>query len=277
MKDIFKSNRFKLVAGIIALLLVGALIAAANGRGETAQSSVIGTVFAPCHFVAQKISNTIDRISKNASGNAVYEKEIASLNDEIGELRSQLADYENLKMQNELYKEFLDLKEENKDYKFVETSIIGRDSADIYKSFTISKGLVSGIKKGNAVLYGKYIVGVVDKVYPDYSVVKTVLDSKFNISAYEILTNEISYVTGNAKLAKNGKCKMANLASSTDISYGSIVCTAGISSTVPKGLIIGTVDEISDEATDISSYAVITPGVDIDEITSCFVLTDFGK
>ena len=70
---------------------------------------------------------------------------------------------------------------------------------------------------------------------------------------------------------------MANLASSTDISYGSIVCTAGISSTVPKGLIIGTVDEISDEATDISSYAVITPGVDIDEITSCFVLTDFGK
>ena len=276
MKDIFKSSRFRLIAGILALLLIGALIAAANGRGETAQSSVIGTVFAPCHYVAQKISNTIDKISKNSSGNAVYEKEIASLNDEIGDLRSQLADYENLKMQNELYKEFLDLKEENKDYKFAEASIIGRDSADIYKSFTISKGLVSGIKKGNAVLYGKYIIGVVDKVYPDYSVVKTILDADFNISAYEILTNEISYVTGNAKLAKNGKCKMANLSSSTDISYGSIVCTAGISSSVPKGLIIGTVDEISDEATDISSYAVITPGVDIDEITSCFVLTDFG-
>ena len=276
MKDIFKSSRFRLIAGVLALLLIGALIAAANGRGETAQSSVIGTVFAPCHYVAQKISNTIDRISKNSSGNAVYEKEIASLNEEIGDLRSQLADYENLKMQNELYKEFLDLKEENKDYKFAEASIIGRDSADIYKSFTISKGLVSGIKKGDAVLYGKYIIGVVDKVYPDYSVVKTILDADFNISAYEILTNEISYVTGNAKLAKNGKCKMANLASSTDISYGSIVCTAGISSSVPKGLIIGTVDEISDEATDISSYAVITPGVDIDEITSCFVLTDFG-
>ena len=276
MKDIFKSSRFRLISSIIALLLIGALIAAANGRGETAQSSVIGTVFAPCHYVAQKISNTIDRISDNSSGNAVYEKEIASLNDEIGDLRSQLADYENLKMQNELYKEFLDLKEEKKDYKFAEASIIGRDSADIYKSFTISKGLVNGIKKGNAVLYGKYLIGVVDKVYPDYSVVKTILDADFNISAYEILTNEISYVTGNAKLAKNGKCKMANLASSTDISYGAIVCTAGISSSVPKGLIIGTVDEISDEATDISSYAVITPGVDIDEITSCFVLTDFG-
>ena len=277
MKDIFKSRRFKLIVSIIAFLLVGALIAAANGRGETVQSGVIGTVFAPCHFVAQKISNTIDNIAGNVSGNAQYEKKIASLNDEIGELRSQLADYENLKTQNELYKEFLELKEENKDYKFVEASVIGRDSADIYKSFTVSKGAVSGVKKGNAVLYGKYIIGVIEKVYPDYSVVKTILDADFNVSAYEILSNEVSYVTGNAKLAKNGKCKMANLSSSTDISYGSIVCTAGISASIPKGLLIGTVDEIADEATDISSYAVITPGVDIDDITSCFILTAFGE
>ena len=111
----------------------------------------------------------------------------------------------------------------------------------------------------------------------DYSIVKTILDSDFNVSAYEILSNEISFVTGNARLAKEGKCKMANLSSSTDISYGSIVCTAGISASIPKGLIIGTVSEIADEATDISSYAVITPGVDINEITSCFVLTDFEK
>ena len=277
MKDIFKSSRFKLIAGIIALLLVGALIAAASGHGETAQSSVIGTVFAPCHFVAQKISNTFGKISKNASGNAEYEKEIASLNDELGDLRSQLADYENLKTQNELYKEFLELKEENKDYKFVEASVIGRDSADIYKSFTISKGLLNGVKEGDAVLYGKYIVGVIDKAYPDYSVVQTILDASFNVSAYEILSNEISYVTGNARLAREGKCKMANLNSSTDISYGSIICTAGISGSVPKGLLIGTVDEIADEATDISSYAVITPGVDVEDITSCFILTDFGE
>ena len=276
MKNLFKNSRFKLVAAVIVILLAGALIAAANGHGETAQSSVIGTVFAPCHFVAQKISNGIDKIAGNASGNAEYEKEIASLEEELGDLRSRLVDYENLKNQNELYKEFLELKEENSDYKFVEASVIGRDSADIYKSFTISKGLISGVKKGDAVLYGKYLVGIIDKAYPDYSVVKTTLDVSFNVSAYEILSNEISYVTGNAKLAENGKCKMANLDSSTNISYGSIVCTAGIGGGIPKGLIIGTVDEIADEATDISSYAVITPGADASEITSCFVLTSFG-
>lgn len=276
MKNLFKNKVFKLIVSIIALFVIGALIAAANGHGETAQSTVVGTIFAPCHYVAQKISNGLDDIFGEISGNAEYDKEISKLNDEIGELRSQLVDYENLKNQNELYKEFLELKEENKDFEFAEASVIGRDSADVYKSFTINKGLVNGVKAGDAVLYGKYLVGKVDKAYVDYSVVQTIIDPDFNVSAYEIVTNEMSYVTGTNNLAKDEKCKMANLNSSTDIAYGSIICTAGISGSIPKGLIIGTVDEISDETTNISSYAVISPGVEIGEITSCFVLTNYG-
>ena len=257
MKHLFNNRVVKTVCTIVALLVLGIFIAAVNGHGETAQSTVVGTVFQPCHYVAQKISDGLDKAFGSLSGNAEYEKQIDSLEEQIGDLRSQLVDYENLKNQNTLYKEFLELKEEHKDYKFAEASVIGRDSADTYDSFTINIGTLKSVKVGDAVLYGKYLVGVVDKAYPDYSVVKTILDPSFNVSAYEVVTNEISYVTGTAKLAKEGKCKMANLSSSTDISYGSIICTAGISGTMPKGLIIGTVDEIADETTDISSYAVI--------------------
>lgn len=277
MKNLFKAKPFKIVLGIMAFLLLGAIIAASNGHGKTAQSTVVGTVFAPCHYVAQKIANGVDKIAGSVSGNDQYKKEIQDLQAQLGDMQAKLVDYENLKKQNELYKEFLSIKEENPNYKFVEASVIGRDSADIYKSFTISKGLVNGISTGDAVMYGKYLVGVVDKAYPDYCVVKTILSPDFNLSAYEVISNEVSYVTGNAALAKNGKCKMANLDASTKITHESIVSTAGIGGTVPKDLIIGTVDEILDETTDISSYAVLSPGVDIDEMTSCFVLTDFKK
>ncbi len=275
MKSIFKSRPFKLVCIIAALLLSGALIAAANGFGSTAQSAVVGAVFKPCHYVAQKIANGVDRVVGNVKGDEVYKEQIQKLQGQVGELQSQLVDYENLKKQNELYKEFLGIREENSNYEFVEASVIARDSADIYKSFTISKGSISGVEQGNAVLYGKYLLGVVEKVYPNYSVVRTILSPDFNVSAYELITGEISYVTGNAMLAKENKCKMANLDSATNIAYESIICTAGLGEKVPKGLIIGTVDEIDGEPTDISSYAVITPGADPDEIDTCFVLTDF--
>lgn len=274
MKNLFNTKPFKMVVSIIAVFLIGALIAAANGHGETAQSTVLGTLFSPAHYVAQKISNGLDNISGNVSGNAQYEKEIKKLQSQIGDLQSQLVDYENLKRQNELYKEFLGVKEEHKDFQFVEASVTGRDSADIYKSFTVSKGTVNGVAVGDAVMYGKYLVGIVDKAYPTYSVVKTILDPDFSVSAYEIISNEISYVTGTASLAKENKCKMANLDATTKITNESIICTAGVGGTVPKGLIIGTVDEIADESTDISSYAIITPGTDIESINTCFILTD---
>ena len=68
---------------------------------------------------------------------------------------------------------------------------------------------------------------------------------------------------------------MANLSSSTNIAYGSIICTAGIGGTVPKGLVIGTVTSVEEEATDISSYAVIEPEVSIDDLTDCIVVKNF--
>lgn len=275
MKALFNNTRFKLVAAVIALLLVGALLAGLTGRSETAQSGVLGTVFSPLHFVAQKISNGFDGAFGSLSPNAEYEKEINALEEENGDLKAKLADYEDMKKQNDMYKDILELKDENGKYKFVQASVIAKDGADIYKSVTINKGSISGVKVGNAVVYRKILVGMIDKVYPDYSVVRTVLNPKFSVSAYEIISGEISYVTGNARLAREGKCKMANLSSTTQVAYGSIICSAGIGDKIPKGLVIGTVDEVTLETTDISSYARIVPEAEIDELTECFVITDF--
>jgi rod shape-determining protein MreC len=276
MKDLFKSSRFKLIAGIIALLLAGMIISAANGHGETAQSGIIGTVFTPAHWVASKISYGIERISKSAKGDAEYEQKIDELQKQIGELEDKLGDYNNLKAQNDLYREALELKEENENWVFEEASIIGRDSASPYLSFTIGKGSLQGIENGDAVLYGKYLVGTVKRTYPTYSVVTSVLDPDFSVSAYDITTNELSYVAGGADVAPKGLCKFENLSSSTKISYGSIIATAGVSDTLPKGIIIGTVKDIEDEPTNISSYAAVEPGTDIKALNSVLVLTDTG-
>ena len=99
MKNILKNRAFKVIVSVIALLALGCVIAALGGRSETAQSTVVGTVFAPCHYVAQKISNGVDKIFGEVSGNSAYEKEIESLRNQIGELQAELVDYENLKNQ----------------------------------------------------------------------------------------------------------------------------------------------------------------------------------
>ena len=275
MKELFKSRHFKVIAAVIALLLAGALICAANGRGETAQSGIIGTIFTPANWLASKISDGITYVFGEATGNEEYLERIDELENRVGSLQDQLADYENLKKQNELYKEALDLKEDNPDFTFVEAKATSRDAADILGSYTINRGTASGISAGDAVLYGSYIVGVIDRAYPTYSVVKTILDPDFSVSAYEIVSGEISYVTGRAEQAAEGRCIMANLDDSTDVTYGSIIATAGISGRIPEGLIIGTVEEIEEDTASIASYAVIEPGVDVNDISECLVLTGY--
>ena len=274
MKNLFKSRRFKLITIILSLLLIGALICAANGNSETAQSSVVGIVFTPANWVASKVSNGISYVFGEASGNSEYLNRIDELEKQVGSLQDQLSDYENLKKQNALYKDALQLKEENPDFHFVEALAISRDAADIFGSYTINKGTLNGIKEGNAVLYGNYIVGIISSAYPNYSIVKTILDPDFSVSAYEIVSGEISYVTGDAALAADGKCKMANLPAASAVTYGSIISTAGISGNIPKGLIIGTDEEIDEDVVSISNYAVIKPGIDVNNISNCLVLTE---
>lgn len=275
MKTLLQSKRFKLITGVIVLLLAGALICAAGGNSETAQSGIVGVLFSPANWVATKVSNAITYVFGEASGNSAYLEKIDELEKQVGELQAMLTDFENLQRQNALYKDALGLKEENPNFEFVEANAISRDAADIFGSYTINKGTLNGIKEGDAVLYGNYIVGIISSAYPTHSIVKTILDPDFSVSAYEIVSNEISYVTGDAALAAQGKCKMANLSSDASVSYGSIIATAGISGNIPKGLMIGTVDEIEDELTSVSHYAVITPVVDVNNISNCLVLINY--
>lgn len=276
MKHLFKNTRFRLVAGVIILLLAGMLICVANGHGETAQSTIVGTIFTPAHWVAGKVSDGISKITGSAKGNAEYDAKIDELQNQLGELQNQLVDYENLKAQNDLYKEALELKDENSDFEFAEASVIGRDSANPYCTFTINKGTVHGVDDGYAVLYGKYLIGTIEKAYPTYSVVSTVIDPDFSVSAYDINTKELSYVTGDANLAKSNYCKFENLDSDTRVTYGSIIATAGVSSAMPAGIVIGTVKEINNEETNISTYAAVQPGVDIRNVDKCLVLTAYN-
>ena len=186
MKAFWKSRPVKTVGILAALLVLGMLIAAATGHGETAQSGVLGTVFAPAHWAAEKISDGLATLSGNAKGNTEYEKKIDELQRQLGEMQEQLADYKNIKSQNEEYKEALELKNENSGFQYVAADVVGRDSADPYLSFTISEGAVNGVKENDAVLYGRYLIGIVKKAYPTYSIVTTVLDPDFSVSAYDI-------------------------------------------------------------------------------------------
>ena len=271
----FKSTAFKIFAVIVAALLAGSVFAVASRSGSSPLTSVTSVVFGPVSRLASYAASEFSKLPISFKSSSTLQKQVDELNKKIDSLTEQLVDYEQIKNKNRFYQEFLGIKEEHSDYVFAEAAIIGRNAADNLSSFTLNKGSANGISVNDPVIYGKYLVGVVESVTPTQCTVSTILNPKVNVSAYEVRTRDMGFVTSTVALSKEGHCHMPGLSSSTAVTVGGIVCTSGVGGIFPRDLIIGNIVDVVDGTVDISASAIIEPGVDFSEITDVFIITDF--
>lgn len=275
MRHFFKSVQFKIFIFVISAVFFGMVIAVATGDGVSPLSVAAGTVFTPLEKLTGTISEKFSWFSSSFASAGAYKNENERLKEKIAEYENQLVEYDEMKRKITSYEEMLEVKENNQDFVLESANVIGTDNADVFSSIIIDKGKNDGVEVNDPVVYGNYLVGVVKKVNESYSVVRTVLNPKVNISATESKTRETGYVTSDISKTESGKCILAGLERTTAVSPGGIVVTSGIGGIYPKGLIIGTVSQVLESSVDISSYAVITPGVDIESVEDVFVIKEF--
>lgn len=275
MLQFFKSRKFKTFLLVICALLVGAVLAVAVRSSASPFTSAVGMVFSPVQKLSGFIADKIDWVKFSFEGSGTYLQEIERLEQKIAEYENKIVDYNEMEQKVESYETMLGVKEDNPDYVLERASIIGTDTADMFTSLIIDKGSNDDISVNDPVVYGNYLVGIVNKVHPSYSVVETILSPDLNISALESKTRETAYATTTIELSQQGRCMLSGLERTTSVTPGGIVVTSGIGGTYPKGIIIGTVSEIAESKYDLSDYAIIEPGVDVKEIEDIFVITDF--
>lgn len=273
MNRFVKSTWFKIIVAIFVMLFVLIIYAAAGSKGSSPLSSAAGTATKPVSSASSKVGKGLSRVFNTKSA---YEEEIKSLKKEIAGYQKELADYEQLKQKTELYENALGVKQKNPDFVFVAASVIGRDAADVYTSYTLNKGSKDGIEVNDPVMCGEgQLVGIVSKVSKQYCVVSTILDPNVSVSAYEVRTRETGYVSNTSTLSASGLIKIAGLNRKTSVTAGGVVCTSGVGGVYPRDLIIGTVKEVKDDEHNISSFLVVEPGNDIKDIENVLIITSF--
>lgn len=270
-----KSTAFKIFAVVAAALLAGSVFAVLSRSGSSPLTSATSFVFGPVSRLSSFVAAEFSKIPVSFRSSSTLAKEVEALRKQVDTLTEQLVELEQLRNKNALYQEFLGIKEEHSDYVFAEAAIIGRDAADNLGTFTLNKGSLSDIKINDPVIYGKYLVGVVASVTPTQCTVNTILNPKVNVSAYEVRTRDLGFVTSTVALAKDGHCHMPGLSSSTAVTAGGIVCTSGVGGIFPRDLIIGNIVDVVDGSVDISASAIIKPGIEFGEITDVFIITSF--
>lgn len=267
--------QFKIFIFVISACLFGTVISVATADRVSPASVAAGTVFAPLQKVTSAISEKINWFSSSFASSGAYKNENDRLKEKIAEYESQLVGYDEMKRKIASYEKMLEVKEANPDFELENANVIGADNADVFSTIIIDKGKSDGVDVDDPVVSGNYLVGVVKKVNESYSVVRTVLNPKVNVSAVESKTRETGYITSDISRTEDGKCIFAGLDRMTSVSPGAIIVTSGIGGVYPKGLIIGTVSQVLQSEYDISSYAVVTPGAEIENIEDVFVIKHF--
>ncbi len=274
MRFFFRSKQFKIILTVLITLIAVGIIFGIIGNVISPQSNIIGTLTAPFRSGLTAVSNGVsDFITALSGGNKIM-LENTELESQVNELRNELADYEKISKENEFYKKYLEIKDQNPDFKFTPSTLISRDTTDPYGAFVINKGSADGISAHDPVITDAGVVGFISEVGLTTSKVVTVLSPDLTLGALDNRTSDSGIVTGSLELTKKGHTKLENLSRSCSVAVGDYVVTSG-EGVFPKGLLVGTIETISNDKYNTSLYASIKPFVNFKDIRDVMVITDF--
>lgn len=274
MRFFFRSRQFKiLLAVLISVLILIGVFALVGGR-MSPQSDLAGTVAAPFQALATRITHAVSDFADAYRDNNELLLENTRLESEINDLRGQLAEYQNAVSENEFYKKYLGIKENNPSFEMTPATLIARDGEDMYGGFVINRGSVAGITAHDPVITEAGLVGYITEVGMTTAKVSTVLDPELTAGALDNRTADSGIVSGTSALAEKGCCKFYHLSRNCSVAIGDYVITSG-EGIFPNGLMIGTIEQIGNDDYNTSIYATVRPFVDFSAIRNVMILTGF--
>ena len=276
MQKFFKSWAFRIICALAIFAIAVMIRAAAAGNADIFLSQTFSVISQPFLKMSTSVSDSVGGfLDRFARTEEVYlEKE--KLKAKVQELEEALVDYENIKRENDQFREFLELKQNNPDYNFEPATVIGRDATNRFASFTIDKGSLDGIEMSDPVITSDGLVGIVWEVGLTYSHIRTILDISVEVGVYNIYTRDSGIVSGDIALSGDSLCKLSYLPKNSGIASGDLVVTSGIGGVFPKDLRVGTVRSVELDSNGLSLSAVIEPSADIANVTDVLVIKSFS-
>lgn len=268
MKKLIKTKSFKFFAVTVGAIC---LVSAICNFGYPFLSTAANTVTKGLSQVSAATSASLDQPSYEE-----LKQEIEKLKQENSRLRTDLADYYDLKEENEKLWKFYDIKKENPQNTYVPSTVIRRDANSDFYSFTIDAGASLGIEVNDPVITENGLVGIVVQCDASTSKVKTILSPEIKVGAVDKKTNDSGVIAGSASYCDDNLTLLTKIPSENKIKEGDLIVTSGVGGLFPGKTVIGQVKELSYDEYDASKYAVIQPYEDIRRVTNVLVITDFS-
>lgn len=151
-----------------------------------------------------------------------------------------------------------------------------KNSVNLVDNYIVlDKGRSAGIQPEMGVVGVNGVVGIVYKVSPHYSLVISLLNSKSSISCKILGSDYFGYLKW-----ENGDSRYAylkDLPRHAEFNLGDTVVTSGYSAVFPEGIMVGTVDDMSDSHDGLSYLLKIKLSTDFGRLSNVRVIFRTGQ
>ncbi|MCX6091008.1 MAG: rod shape-determining protein MreC [Atribacterota bacterium] len=150
----------------------------------------------------------------------------------------------------------------------IPTQIVGRDPYDWLGKIVIDKGKGNQVQTGLTLVTYDGLVGRVEEVYPNYSIVRLILSPDIATGAIIQRTRDIGVVEGDGK----GLCVMKYVYRTSQVQPGDMVVTSGLGISTPRGIVIGRVLSVRDNEGTLFKDILIKPECDFSRFEQLFII-----
>lgn len=230
--------------------------------------------FVPMQRGIDLIGSTISVSSEDAKSRRELLAENEELHAEVERLTDQLTKTQLQQSELEELQELFQLSQTYSDYETTGAHVIARGASNWFDTFTIDKGAKDGIQVDMNVIAGGGLVGIVTDVGNNYAVVRSIIDDTSNVSAIVLSTQDQCIVSGDLQgMTEKNMIQLTKLEDPEGkVVAGDSVVTSNISNKYLQGILIGYIDQISEDDNGLTKSGTITPVVDFRHLTDVLVI-----
>ena len=268
-------SRFLIGGAVVAALCVLSALYSGITGNPSPVTRVVRFVTTPVQRAASGIGGFFGKGLSYFTDFDALQAENEELRRQLREMEQTVRDAELALEENARLRQQAGQPERQRDLTTVEAEVIARNPGDWATTLTLDKGSNHGVEVGDLVITVDGMAGYVSEVAGNTCEITTVVDVEMQCGALITRTRETAIAEGDYDLMAEGNLRLSYLTEDASVVIGDTVETSGRGGVFPKGVMIGTVENVLPEDNGISYYAVLRPFVDVETVSSVSIVTDY--
>ena len=261
-----------------AVIAVGLALMSVFSNTSSPLANVANVIASPFRSAYTSVADWFNDKQNYYQDNTALKEENAALKKQLAEMEAAIRQAEKDSAENERLKQLLGLKAQRPDLTSdLQPAMITEHTVTNWtSSLTIDKGTRHGLEVNDCVISETgALVGLISEVGTNWATVLTLVDTDTSLGAQVFRTNDLGLAQGNFSLMGEKRLRLEYLPADCSLLGGDLVVTSGLGGFYPAGLVIGSVAEVQQDDSGATSYAILTPAVNFDELSEVFVIRSF--